>query len=163
MSDEDTPKKAGGYKSPPLHGRIKPGEKRNPFGRNGRQVQEDAFEKVRQRKGRVNIDGKTTIVMSDESYWLKVMHMAHAGNLGAARIIAKELGARRKLGPAPLTAEELAQEAADLAEREKLSASIVEALEQMASDKRGDGRDVRIRYGLDGRPIEEPPADDDLP
>ena len=160
-NDDDNPKKAAGYKSPPLHGRIKPGEKRNPFGRNGRQVQEDAFEKVRRRQGRVNIDGKTTIVMSDESYWLKVMHMAHAGNIGAARIIAKELNARRKLGPAPPTAGELAQEAAELEERKILSASIVDALERMAAQKRrGDGRSVRVRYGLDGRPIVEPPVDD---
>ncbi len=149
-----------GYKSPPHHGRIQPGEKRNPFGLNGRKApEEDAFEKVRRRKGRVTFDGKTTFVMSDESYWLKVMHMAHAGNMGAARIIAKELAERRKLGPPPLTAEELAQEAAELVERERLSATIVDALERMAAEKRrGDGPPVRVRYGLDGRPIAESPG-----
>ena len=161
-NDDDNPKKPGGYKSPPLHGRIKPGEVRNPRGRNGRSVQEeDAFEKVRRRKGRVNFDGKTTIVMSDEAYWWKVMHMAQGGHMGAARIIAKELGARRKVGPAPLTAEELAQEAADLAKREELSASIVEVLEQMAADKRDERGNARLRYGIDGRPIVDPPASDD--
>lgn len=153
--DGDTPKKAGGYKSPPLHGRIKKGEVRNPHGRNGRRVQEeDAFEKVRRRKGRVNFDGTTTNVMSDEAYWLKVMSMALAGNMAAARLVWKELAARRKLGPPPLTAEELAQEAAELAEREKLSAEIVDALERMAAQKRrGDRPPVRIRYGPDGKPI----------
>jgi hypothetical protein len=160
-NDDDNPKKAGGYKSPPLHGRIKPGEVRNPHGRNGRQVpEEDAFEKVRRLKGRVNFDGKTTNVMSDHAYWLKVMSMAHAGNMGAARIIAKELADRRKLGPPPLTAEELAQEAAELVERERLSATIVDALERMAAEKRrGDGPPVRVRYGLDGRPIAESPVE----
>ena len=162
-NDDDNPKKAGGYKSPPLHGRIKPGEKRNPLGHNGRQAQEDAFEKVRRCKARVNIEGKTSNVMSDEAYWLKLMNMALAGNMAAARIIAKELGARRPLGPAPLTAEELAQEAADLAEREILSASIFDALERMAADKRdGDGEPACVRYGPDGRPIVEPPADDGI-
>jgi hypothetical protein len=160
-NDDDNPKKGGGYKSPPLHGRIKPGEVRNPYGRNGRRVQEeDAFEKVRRRKGRVNFDGTTTNVMSDEAYWLKVMSMALAGNMAAARLVWKELAARRKLGPPPLTAEELAQEAAELVEREKLSASIVDALEQMAAIKRrGDGPPVRVRYGLDGRPIAESPVE----
>ena len=160
----DRPKKPVGYKSPPVHGQIQPGEKRNPFGANGRKAhEEDAFEKVRRCKARVNIEGKTSNVMSDEAYWLKLMNMALAGNMAAARIIAKELGARRPLGPAPLTAEELAQEAADLAEREILSASIFDALERMAADKRdGDGEPACVRYGPDGRPIVEPPADDGI-
>jgi hypothetical protein len=159
-NDDDNPTRAGGYRSPPLHGRIKPGEVRNPHGRNGKRVlEEDAFEKVRRRKGRVNFDGTTTNLMSDEAYWLKVMSMALAGNMAAARIIWRELAARRKQGPPPLTAEELAQEAAELAEREKLSATIVDALEEMAALKRRSGP-VRVRYGPDGRPIVENPADD---
>jgi hypothetical protein len=159
-NDDDNPKKAGGYKSPPLSGRIKKGEVRNPHGRNGRRVpEEDAFEKVRRRKGRVNFDGTTTNLMSDEAYWLKMMSMALAGNMAAARIIWRELAARRKVGPAPLTAEELAQEATELAEREKLSASIVDALEEMAALKRRGPGPRPVRFGTDGRPILGTPAD----
>lgn len=36
---------------------------------------------------------KTTIVMSDESYWLKLMSTALTGNMAATWIIAKELAA----------------------------------------------------------------------
>ena len=162
--DGDNPKKPVGYKSPPLHGRIKPGEVRNPHGRNGRQVDtEDAFEKVRRRESRLNFDGKTTNVLFDEAYWLKMMSLSLAGNMGAARIVWKEFAARRKLGPPPLTAEEMAQEAAELAERERLSAYICDALDEMAALKRREGGPVRVRYGLDGRPIAENSADEGGP
>jgi hypothetical protein len=162
--DGDKPRKPVGYKSPPVHGQTKPGEVRNPLGHNGRQVNtEDAFEKVRRRKSRVTFDGKTTLVTSDEAYWLKQMNMALAGNTAAGRIIAKELAARRVLGPPPLSAEELAQEAADLVKRQALAASICDALDAMAAEKRRSGDPVRVRYGPDGRPIVETPADDGAP
>lgn len=158
--DGNKPKKPVGYKSPPVHGQTKQGEVRNPLGHNGRQVAtEDAFEKVRRRKSRVTFDGKTTLVTSDEAYWLKQMNMALAGNTAAGRIIAKELAARRKLGPPPPTAEELAQEAAELVKRQALAASICDALDEMAALKRREGDPVRVYYGPDGRPIGETPAD----
>lgn len=50
-----------GYKSPPLNGRIKKGEVRNPYGRNGRSGRKgedgDPFAKVASRPARVIIDG----------------------------------------------------------------------------------------------------------
>ena len=53
--DGDKQKKPVGYKSPPLHGRIKPGEVRNPHGHNGRQEEpSDNFEKVRRGESRVS-------------------------------------------------------------------------------------------------------------
>jgi hypothetical protein len=163
-SDDDNPKKGGGYKSPPPHGQIKPGEKRNPLGHNGRKKDHgDIFGKVAGLMGPIVINGKAMMVPSEESFWLKQMSLALAGDKAAARNIARELGARRKLGPPPLTAEELAQQAADLAEREKLSATIVDALERMAANKRDEGGRRRVRYGLDGKPIVEAPADDAEP
>lgn len=157
--DDDNPKKAGGYKSPPVHGRIKPGEVRNPHGRNGRSAQEDdAFEKVRRRKGRVSFDGTTSNLMSDEAYWLKVMSMALAGNMAAARIVWKELAARRETGPARPTAQEQMQQEAEYAERERMSMRLVQLLEEKAEAKRNEGPH-RVRYGLDGRPILPKPAD----
>ena len=152
-NEGDTPKKATGYKSPPLHGRIKPGEVRNPHGRNGRQVQEeDAFEKVRRRKGRVNFDGTTTNVMSDEAYWLKLMSLALAGNMAAARIVWRELAARRKLGPPPPTLEDLAEQEASEERAKGLTDLLMEALEMKAEMKRNEGLEEN---GLDfyGRPV----------
>lgn len=138
--DNDNGGKPVGYKSPPLNGRIKPGEKRNPYGRNGRpgraRENVDVFGKVAGRMTRVNIDGETMMVPSEESFWLKQMHMAHQGDKAAARNIAREFGARRKLGPQPPTAEELAQQEADHAKKEELAKHIVDLLEEKADAKR---------------------------
>lgn len=138
--DNDNGGKPVGYKSPPLNGRIKPGEKRNPYGRNGRpgraRENVDVFGKVAGRMTRVNIDGETMMVPSEESFWLKQMHMAHQGDKAAARNIAREFGARRKLGPQPPTAEELAQQEAEHAQKEKLASRLVDLLNDKAEAKR---------------------------
>ena len=122
-----------GYCRPPKNSRIKKGQVLNPHGRNGKRVDEpDAFEKTRRRLSRVTMDGETVMLPSDEAYWLRTMAAAMGGDKTAARIIAQELGARRKLeppGPPPPTFEELAQ-------RERLSSEIMEALEEMAELKR---------------------------
>ena len=122
-----------GYCRPPVHSRIPKGKVLNPHGRNGKKVDEsDAFERTRRRLGRVTIDGETVMLPSDEAYWLKTMSAAMAGDKTAAKIIAQELGARRRLsppGPPAPTAEELA-------ERKRLSGKIVEALNEMAGLKK---------------------------
>ena len=162
--DGDKPNKPVGYKSPPHHGRIKPGEVRNPHGRNGRkEEQSDNFEKVRRGPNRVTVNGETRTVENEEAFWLSHWVNGMGKNNTSARIVAKELAARRVSGPPPLTAEELTQEAAELARRQQLSATIVDALERMAAAKRDDDGGPRVRYGLDGRPIVEPPADEGAP
>lgn len=137
-----------GYCRPPEHSRIKKGQVLNPHGRNGKPVDEvDAFEKTRRRLSKVTMDGETTMIPSDEAYWLKMMAAAMNGDKTAAKIIAQELGARRKLGPPglpPPTPEELA-------ERERLSGAICDALDEMAEMKRQEGLDP-ILYARDGRP-----------
>lgn len=158
--DGDKQKKPVGYKSPPLHGRIKPGEVRNPHGHNGRQEEpSDNFEKVRRGESRVTVNGETRIVENEEAFWLSHWVNGMGKNNTSARIVAKELAARRKLGPPPPTAEELAQESADLVKRQALAASICDALDEMAAAKRREGDPVRVYYGPDGRPIGETPAD----
>lgn len=152
MSQSKRPKRhptgnyESGYCRPPAHSRIQKGQVLNPNGRNGKKADEpDAFERTRRRLGRVTIDGETVMLPSDEAYWLRTMSAAMAGDKTAAKIIAHELGARRRLssgGPPPTTPEELA-------ERERLSSEIVEALEEMAELKR-EGFDWD-RYRADRR------------
>ncbi len=80
----------------------------------------------------MTIEGQMSMVPSDEAFWTSQMARALAGDKAAARNIAQELGARRKLeppGPPPPTPEELAR-------REELSAQLIEALEEMAALKR---------------------------
>jgi hypothetical protein len=109
----------------------------NPHGRNGKSIIEpDAFEKARQRRSRVTIDGETVMVPSDEAYWLSQMARALAGDKTAAKIVAQEWGARRRLAPPPPTPEDLAQREAEQTEREALSARLVRLLNEEASRKK---------------------------
>lgn len=136
-----------GYCRPPVHSRIPKGKVLNPHGRNGKKTDEpDAFEKTRRRLSRVTIEGETVMIPSDEAYWLRTMSAAMAGDKTAAKIIAQELGARRRLsppGPPPPTPEELAK-------REQLAAKLVDLLEEEADvnplPPRG-GRDQPITRG----------------
>ncbi|MGN6155413.1 MAG: DUF5681 domain-containing protein [Sphingomicrobium sp.] len=133
---------AVGYCRPPENGRIKPGEVRNPLGKNRKaEPHIDAFETARARKTRVTIDGETVMMASDEAFWMKQMAMALAGDKAAARNVAKELGARRNMMPKP----DPEQEAADLAKRKELTGRLVEALEFMASHKKHSA--PRVSYG----------------
>jgi hypothetical protein len=156
--DPNKPKKqptgdyAAGYCRRPIQSRVKPGQVLNPKGINRKHEREtDPFDKVRRRLSKVTIDGEVMMIPSDEAFYLLQMTRAMGGDKAAAKIVALELAARRKLGPPPPTAEEVAQEAAEQAERERLSAQLVNLLEQKAAMKR---RGIeRIRYGPDGQPI----------
>jgi hypothetical protein len=133
---------AVGYCRPPENGRIKPGEVRNPLGKNGKAAPHmDAFETARARKTRVTIDGETVMMPSDEAFWMKQMAMALAGDKAAGRNVAKELGARRNMVLKP----DPEEEAATQAKRKELSARLVEALQFMASHKKHSA--PRINYG----------------
>lgn len=145
-----------GYCRPPARTQIQKDQVLNPFGAKGKPKTDlDAFEKAAARPSRMTVDGQISVVPSDEAFWLSQMARALAGDKSAARNVAAELGARRRLapgGPPPPTAEELAQAEAEQAQREELSARLVGLLEEKVAEKRNSGPD--FRYGPDGRPIE---------
>lgn len=127
-----------GYGKPPEHGRIRPGEVRNPFGRNGKSKKgEDAFEKVMARETRVTIDGQVIQLNTEEAYYLKIIAMALAGGVGAARLVQEELHRRRKVLPEQRSNEELAKDAEEQEQRERLSSKLVQLLEEKAAAKKG--------------------------
>jgi hypothetical protein len=143
-----------GYGRPPKHSQAKKGQVLNPWGRNGKKASEpDAFDKVRVRLSRVTVDGEVMMVPSDEAFYLLQMARAMAGDKTASRIVAHELAARRRVGPAPPTAAELAQAEAEEAEKRALAARLVGLLDEAASAKRNglprtiyrDGKFVPIR------------------
>ena len=142
---------ATGYCRPPVHSQIPPGKVLNPWGRNGKPVEEpDAFEKTRRRLSRVTIEGETVMIPTDEAYWLRTMSAAMAGDKTAAKIIAQELGARRRLSPPalpPPTPEELAK-------REQLAAKLVDLLDEEADVNPLPSRRARVRR-------QDPPMADD--
>lgn len=136
-NDKMSGKSKVGYKSPPVEGRIKPGEVRNPHGRNGKKTQDvDPFEKVRRRISRVTIDGNASLVSNEESFWLRHWSKALNGDNAAARLIERKLNSIEKMGPPPPTAEELAQQAAEQAKKEEMAKRLVDLLEEKADAKR---------------------------
>lgn len=126
-----------GYGRPPENGKIKPGEVRNPFGKNGKpRNAPDAFTKVIATPSRMTIDGELKIVPGDEAFFFKQLALALAGDKAAARIIAAELGARRRhASPEPTTAELKAAEEEEEQKRQ-LAARLVVLLNQTASAKK---------------------------
>jgi len=126
-----------GYARPPQHSRVKPGQVLNPHGRNGKKASEpDAFDKVRQRRSRVTIDGEVVMIPSDEAFYLLQMTKAMAGDKAAAKIVAQELAARRRLGPMPLSPTDMAQAEAEEEQKRALAARLVQLLEDKAAAKR---------------------------
>ncbi len=145
-----------GYARPPLHSRVKPGQVLNPHGRNGKKASEpDAFDKARLRLSRVTIDGEVMMIPSDEAFYLLQMTKAMAGDKTAAKIVAQELAARRRLGPVPLSSAEIAQAEAEEAEKRALAARLVDMLQGIASAKKADAPRMVYR---DGKlvPMDEP-------
>src|SRR3546814_9074808 len=64
------------------------------------------------------------------------MTKAMAGDKAAAKIVANELAARRKMGPMPLSPADLAQAEAEEEQRRALAARWVKLLEDKAAAKR---------------------------
>lgn len=137
-----------GYARPPVHGRIQPGEVRNPLGVNGKKSRvEDPFEEVRSKLTRVTIDGETVMMPSDLAFYMSQMAKALAGDKHAARIMAQEFAARRRMVPM----RDPEEEAKEMAERKALSAKLVGLLEEAAARKKRQS--TTTRYG--GTSIEE--------
>jgi len=147
-----------GYARPPQHSRVKPGQVLNPHGRNGKKASEaDAFDKARLRLSRVTIDGEVMMIPTDEAFYLLQMTKAMAGDKAAAKIVANELAARRRMGPMPLSPAEVAQAEAEEAEKRALAARLADMLQGIASAKRAGLPRMVYR---DGKivPMDEPPG-----
>lgn len=126
-----------GYARPPQHSQVKPGQVLNPHGRNGKKASEpDAFDKARLRLSRVTIDGEVMMIPSDEAFYLLQMTKAMAGDKAAAKIVAQELAARRRLSPGLLSPAEVVQVEAEEAQKRALAARLVALLEEKAAAKR---------------------------
>lgn len=152
-----------GYARPPQHSRVKPGQVLNPHGRNGKKASEpDAFDKARRRLSRVTIDGEVMMIPSDEAFYLLQMTKAMAGDKAAAKIVAQELAARRRMGPMPLSPAEIAQAEAEEVKKRTLSARLVDMLQGIASAKRAGVPRMVYR---DGRltPLDEPTMPENSP
>src|SRR3546814_8526399 len=76
------------------------------------------------------------MIPSDEAFYLLQMTKAMAGDKAAAKIVANELAARRKMGPMPLSPADLAQAEAEEEQRRALAARLVQLLEDKAASKR---------------------------
>jgi hypothetical protein len=160
MKDRKKPKKRPtgdypvGYCRPPVHSRVKDGQVLNTKGINRKhEPKVDPFDKARRRLSKVTVDGEVMMIPSDEAFWLSQMARALAGDKAAARNVALEFGARRRLGPSPPTAEELAQQAEEQEERKALAATLVGLLEEKAAQKKA--LKPRTRLGPDFRPIRD--------
>ncbi|MEM1053151.1 MAG: DUF5681 domain-containing protein [Pseudomonadota bacterium] len=80
-----------GYGKPPEHGKIKPGEVRNPYGRNGKpKTVDDPVERIMTRRRRVVIDGEEVEISNAEAFFMKLLAQAFEGRAGAARIVQQE-------------------------------------------------------------------------
>ena len=134
----DGPDYEVGYRRPPKSGQIKAGEVRNPWGRTGkRQPAEDLLLKVAAELIPASVNGKTTKMSQEEAAYRKLLQEALNGNPTAMKLVMEHLSRRRPPLPPHPTMEEIAQQEAEQARREELSAKIVDALEDMAAMKGG--------------------------
>jgi hypothetical protein len=126
-----------GYCRPPKSGQIKPGEVRNPWGRTGkRQRAEDLLLKVAGEKIPATVNGRASSMTQEEAAYRKVFQDALKGNPTAQKLVMEHLSRRRPPLPPHPTMEEIAEQEAEEAMREKLSKKLIDNLEEMAALKR---------------------------
>lgn len=125
--------RAPGYKMPPVSGQIKPGEVRNPYGRTGKPKEKrDALEMALSQRATIAGEEGT----AEQVMYLQQVAMATKGNTGAFNALMKVMASRAAAGPAPPTPQQLAEEAADLAKRNELAATLAGTLDYMVQLKR---------------------------
>jgi hypothetical protein len=142
-----------GYARPPERTRIKPGEVRNPWGRNGKPGADgdDPFEFAMGQKTKVSIDGVTMMVTAEAAIHLKQASRAMGEENGLYKIIVEERRFRRGMGPAPLTPAEIEAAAAEIQQRKELSARLMRLLEDAANrKKRGEPIFLQVEGDGDG-------------
>ena len=104
-----------GYCRPPVAGQIQHGEKRNPFGKNGKPLEievDDPLQFGLARKTKVVLDGEEMYLSAETAMDLKHIAAAMAGNVGSYNAINRQRSRRPGSGPciAKPTPEELAEE-----------------------------------------------------
>lgn len=131
-----------GYGKPPSHAQIKPGEVRNPYGRNGKpKTLDDPVERIMMRKRRVTIDRQEVEISNAEAFFMKLLAQAFDGRAGAARILQQEWNQVLQSRPQSPSAVELAEEEKVEAKHEELSKKIIDMLERVAQEKKQRGGD----------------------
>ncbi|WP_288458102.1 DUF5681 domain-containing protein [uncultured Sphingomonas sp.] len=130
-----------GYCLPPREHTIKPGEKRNPWGRKGKPGRKlDPVKTALSQPTQTVLNGKLTEIDAETALMLVHMKKALAGDARSAKLVLDEARHRGHviIGKSP---EELATEAAELAERERLSRKIIESLDRLAEKYRRERLD----------------------
>jgi hypothetical protein len=122
-----------GYKKPPASGQIKPGEVRNPHGKTGKPKElRDPLEIALAQRAMIGgEEGTAELVM-----YLQQVGKAAKGDTGSFNAIMKVKASRAAAGPAPLTPQEIAAEAADEVQRKEFSVRLSETLDMMGQLKR---------------------------
>jgi hypothetical protein len=142
MAKKTPPKKPRdyvvGFGKPPASGQIKPGEVRNPFGSRGKPKPPivDTYNKIMTNETDVMIGSVRQKATLEEAVLLQLVALGLKGSVPALRALRREGNDRSGKGPPPPTAEELAEAAAEDAEREKLSASLMALLQRVAALKK---------------------------
>lgn len=141
--DPNAPKKwptgdyYSGYSKPPQHGKIKPGEVRNPWGPKGKPKSEafDPFEFAAQMPTTVTVNGQTMEVSAETASQLQSFAAGIRGDPKAHKNIQDERRSRRAAGPPAPTAEELKQQTEEEEQKKELSAKLMGMLEFLADHK----------------------------
>lgn len=144
-----------GYGRPPRSSQIKPGEVRNPFGRNGRgRHAEDLLLKVVGEIISANVNGEVVSMSSEEAFYRRLLQDAlKANNPGPQKLLLEHISRRRPPAPAVQTAEEIAQQEAEQREKEALAGKLAALLNKLAAEKKALA--PRTRFSSDLRPISD--------
>ncbi|MEH3036177.1 MAG: hypothetical protein PGN23_06755 [Sphingomonas adhaesiva] len=145
MSDKDDPTKrpwerkkqpkpgaTKGYCLPPREHTIKPGETRNPWGCKGKPGRKlDAVKTALSQPTQTVLNGKLTEIDAETALMLVHTQKGLAGDVRSAKLVLDEARHRGQviIGKSP---EELAEEAAELAEKERMSKEIIDLLDDIA-------------------------------
>lgn len=141
-----------GHRRPPESGKIKPGEVRNPHGRNGKPpAAEDPFDKAANRRIPYNIDGAPMVGPAIEAAYMLLITKALKGETAALRLMVQEQRDRRGPFAALPTAAELQATLEEDRVREDLASRLRTMLNDMAELKQS-----QIINHVDGRMVLHP-------
>jgi hypothetical protein len=154
--DPNAPKKwptgdyTSGYSKPPQHGKIKPGEVRNPWGPKGKPKPEafDPFEFAAQMPTTVTVNGQMMEVSAETASQLQSFAAGIRGDAKAHKNIQDERRSRRAAGPPLPTAEALLKQAKEEEQKKGLSGKLMRMLEFIAQLKKNGLLNGSADFGL---------------